>query len=290
MTVRRTRTASFVLVSLMLAACGDKDSNKPRPVPAEIAMLSGDGQTAAAGSMLSQPIVALVTDANGDPVSGVTVTLAPSPGDGFLSVGQAKTDPQGRVAAQWTLGPHAGSQIATATVTGLTGSPVTFSATATTIGTLSLLSGDDQTGADGSVLLPLVVEVRNNSNVVQQGVTVTWQITAGGGTLDAASTTTDQAGQARVSWTMGPGPGAQSVRATSAATIPGSVDFTATTVVARAVHDLRRGGDGGLPGVAARRAARASQRAESVMPPNRRERFSAPGSPQPAQSSTPRTS
>jgi hypothetical protein len=176
--------------------------------------------------------VALVTDANGDPVSGVTVTMTPSPGDGFLSAGQPKTDPQGRVAAQWTLGPHPGPQIATASVTGLTGSPVTFGATATTTGTLSLLSGDGQTGADGSVLLPLVVEVRNNSNVGQPGVTVTWQVTGGGGTVDAASTTTDQAGHASVNWTMGPGPGAQSVRATSAATNPGSVDFTAATVVA----------------------------------------------------------
>ncbi len=114
----------------------------------------------------------MVTDANGDPVSGVTVTMAATPGDGILSVSQPKTDPQGRVAAQWTLGAHAGAQSATATVSGLTGSPVTFGATATTTGTLNLISGDGQTGADGTLLLPLVVEVRDNSNVGQQGATV----------------------------------------------------------------------------------------------------------------------
>jgi subtilisin family serine protease len=216
----------------MLVQCGEKDSSKPRPVPTDIAYLSGDGQTGAAGSLLPQPIVAVVTDANGDPVSGVTVTMATTPGDGTLSVAQPKTDPQGRVAAQWTLGAHAGAQNASATVSGLTGSPVTFGATATTTGTLNLISGDGQIGADGTLLLPLVVEVRDNSNVGQQGVTVTWQVTSGGGVLDATTTTTDQNGQAKVNWTMGPGPGTQTVQAASAATNPGTVDFSATTVVA----------------------------------------------------------
>jgi len=233
MTVRSLRTASAVAVSLMLVQCGEKDNSTPQPVPTEIGYLSGDGQTGAAGSLLPQPIVAVVTDANGDPVPGVTVTMAATPGDGILSVGQPKTDPQGRVAAQWTLGAHAGAQSATATVSGLTGSPVTFGATATTTGTLNPVSGDGQTGAEGTVLLPLVVEVRNNSNVGQQGVTVTWQVTSGGGSLDATTTTTDQSGQARVNWTMGPGPGTQSVQAASVATNPGTVDFSATTVVAQ---------------------------------------------------------
>ena len=233
MTVRSLRTASAVAVSLMLVQCGEKDNSTPQPVPTEIGYLSGDGQTGAAGSLLPQPIVAVVTDANGDPVPGVTVTMAATPGDGILSVGQPKTDPQGRVAAQWTLGAHAGAQSATATVSGLTGSPVTFGATATTTGTLNPVSGDGQTGAEGTVLLPLVVEVRNNSNVGQQGVTVTWQVTSGGGSLDATTTTTDQSGQAKVNWTMGPGPGTQSVQAASVATNPGTVDFSATTVVAQ---------------------------------------------------------
>ncbi len=206
--------------------------------------------------MLPQPIVALVTDANGDPVSGVTVTMTPSSGDGFLSVGQAKTDPQGRVAAQWTLGAHAGPQSATASVTGLTGSPVTFGATATTIGTLSLLSGDGQTGADGSVLLPLVVEVRNNSNVVQQGVTVTWQVTSGGGSLDAASDHYRSGGSGERQLDHGPrsrraiGPCHECRDESELGGLHGH-DCRRT-----AVHDLRRGGDGGLPGCAARRAAR----------------------------------
>ena len=142
MTVRSLRTASIVLASLMLVECGNEDTSKPKPVPTDIAYLSGDGQTAAAGSVLPQPIVAVVTDANGDPVAGVTVTMATTPGDGTLSVTQPKTDPQGRVAAQWTLGAHAGSQSASATVSGLTGSPVSFGATATTTGTLNSISGD----------------------------------------------------------------------------------------------------------------------------------------------------
>ena len=79
MTVRSLRTASAVAVSLMLAQCGEKDNSTPQPVPTEIGYLSGDGQTGAAGSLLPQPIVAVVTDANGDPVPGVTVTMAATP-------------------------------------------------------------------------------------------------------------------------------------------------------------------------------------------------------------------
>ena len=46
-----------------------------------IAVSSGSGQSATVGAGFASPLVALVTDANGNPVSGATVTFTP-PGSG----------------------------------------------------------------------------------------------------------------------------------------------------------------------------------------------------------------
>ena len=46
-----------------------------------IAVSSGSGQSATVGAGFTSPLVALVTDANGNPVSGATVTFTP-PGSG----------------------------------------------------------------------------------------------------------------------------------------------------------------------------------------------------------------
>src|SRR2546426_8707752 len=69
-------------------------------------------------------------DASGNPVSGVAVTFAASPGSGTVTpTTPVATGVDGIAAAtSWTLSATAGQSTATATATGLAGSPGTFTA------------------------------------------------------------------------------------------------------------------------------------------------------------------
>jgi hypothetical protein len=90
-----------------------------------LAILSGNNQTAAHGTP-ADPLVVLVTDANGNPVPGTTVTFAVVTG-GTLAVASGTTGVSGQVSTMLT--PTTGANSVTATCTGLTGSPLTFTVT-----------------------------------------------------------------------------------------------------------------------------------------------------------------
>ena len=101
------------------------------PAPAKtIAADSGNAQTGAASTALPVKLVVLVTDSLGNPVSAAPVAWAVATGGGSLSGTTTATDANGRARATFTLGVTPGAQSATATSSGLTGSPVTFTATA----------------------------------------------------------------------------------------------------------------------------------------------------------------
>jgi plastocyanin len=89
---------------------------------------SGDAQTGPVSEALPNDLRIVVTR-DGSPQPGVTVTW--STASGSLTPTSGPTDDGGIAASTWTLGPTAGAQTAQATVAGATGSPVTFSATAT---------------------------------------------------------------------------------------------------------------------------------------------------------------
>lgn len=122
---RRLLAAHLVLA---LAACGgDAGPGEPEtPTATQIAAVSGDGQSGTVGAALPSAIVVKVTDARGTAVSGVAVSFVVVSGGGSVSPSSATTDASGQASATWTLGSGA-SQIATASVTGLTS--VTFTAT-----------------------------------------------------------------------------------------------------------------------------------------------------------------
>src|SRR5690606_8901186 len=95
-----------------------------------IEAISGNEQTATAGSALQDSLIVRTTDAEGNPVGGVTVAWTAS-GGGSVSEATTATGSDGRTGVRRTLGTTAGPQSTVATVAGLTGSPVTFTATAT---------------------------------------------------------------------------------------------------------------------------------------------------------------
>lgn len=99
---------------------------------ASVVVQAGNGQTAAPGTAVATPPTVRVTDAFGNPVSGVSVVFAVGVGDGNVTGENATTDANGVAqVGSWTLG-SAGSNtlIATVGAGGITGNPVTFTATA----------------------------------------------------------------------------------------------------------------------------------------------------------------
>ena len=104
----------------------------------------------------------------------------------------------------------------TATAAGLSGSPATFTVTGLLPATLSVVSGNGQTGTAGTVLAnPFVVRVTDASGVPVPGVPVTFTVAAGGGTMSAASAVTNIRGEAAAILTLGTTPGTNSVAASA---------------------------------------------------------------------------
>ena len=83
---------------------------------------------------------------------------------------------------------------------------------------LEAISGGEQEDLPGKVLAnPFVVEVKDESGLVFEGVPVTFTVTAGGGTLTKQNITTDSSGRAESRLTLGSNPGTNTVRATAEA-------------------------------------------------------------------------
>ena len=89
------------------------------------------------------------------------------------------------------------------------------------------ISGDAQAGAARAALTtPFVVEVQDEQGKPMKGMSVTFAITAGGGQLSATTATTNAAGRAQTTLTLGRTPGTNTVRATANG-IPSFVTFNA---------------------------------------------------------------
>lgn len=138
MDYHRREAASIVGLLLIaqagLIGCGGgEDGPSPGPNPAALSAAkpasSGDGQSAAPGAALPQPIRIIVTRA-GTPEAGVGVTWSAG-GTGSIDPASGTTDGSGIASTAWTLGQEVGTQTAQAAVAGATGSPVSFTATAT---------------------------------------------------------------------------------------------------------------------------------------------------------------
>ena len=83
-----------------------------------------------------------------------------------------------------------------------------------TTAALTIAGGDGQTGSVAQPLAnPLVLKVTDAQGGALPGVVVTWAVVTGAGSVGATSTTTDAAGLASVTWTLGTVVGPNSVSA-----------------------------------------------------------------------------
>lgn len=197
----------------------------------QVAIASGNNQSATVGTALTNPLVVVVKDANGNPVSGFSVTFSVAGGGGTLSAASTTTNAQGQAQTTLTLGTSVGTNTVTANATGLTGSPITFTATGTAAAAtqIALVSGNNQTAPVGTrVAMPLVVVAKDAGGNPVSGVTVGFAVTGGGGSITTTSVMTNSMGQAQTLFTVGAAPGTNTVTASSSGLTGSPLAFTAT--------------------------------------------------------------
>lgn len=198
------RQGALLLVAISaVAACGGGggggNGNNPVVTIAK-ATSSGDAQTDTIGAPLAAPLRVLVQE-DGAPKAGATVTWSVLTGGGQLSSTTSQTGADGIATINWMLGTTAGAQTARAALSGATGSPVGFTATATPglPAQLAKQAGDNQTTVLSSNFgTPLSVKVSDRAGNGVPGVTVTWTVTGGPGTIGTPTTVTDAQGLASV--------------------------------------------------------------------------------------------
>src|SRR5213078_3790449 len=160
---------------------------------------NGGGTSAPAGTAVTPPPSVIVKDASGNPVPGVAVTFATAAGSGTVTpTTPVPTGSDGIAAAtSWTLSSTAGPDTLTARAegSGISGNPVTFTATGTagTATRLALTTPPSSTARNGAPLQqqPVVQLQDANGNPVSQiGVVVTATPSPAGATASNNTATT----------------------------------------------------------------------------------------------------
>lgn len=212
------------------AGDGGGGPNPPPPTPAELVKESGDNQSAVAGTAVPAPLIVVVRDSAGRPIAGVTVSFAVTGGGGRTGSTTVVTQSNGKASAIWTLGTAVGNNTLSAAVANLPA--VSFSATAAPgpQGGVMKLAGDLQVAGQAfAALAPIRVKVIDRFGNAVPGVGVTWTPPPGHGTVQTATGTTDQHGEASTVWTLGRLAGQDSIQL-RVANLPNPIVFTASLV------------------------------------------------------------
>ncbi|MDP1891373.1 MAG: hypothetical protein Q8K55_10835, partial [Gemmatimonadaceae bacterium] len=180
----------------------------------QLTLVSGNAQTGRVAAALGQQLTVNVKDQFGYAVSGRQVVWAAGLFSGSLTAVRDTTDASGNASATWLLGNAAIGQTATATVSGI--APIAFTATGTPDTSRVLtttVSPAASAAVGGSVgTITLKVADRFGNPIAGDNVSFT-DSTAGGGSVSAATVATNASGLASTTWTLGPNPGTQFLRA-----------------------------------------------------------------------------
>ena len=180
----------------------------------QLTLVSGNAQTGPVASALGQQLTVNVKDQFGYAVSGKQVVWAPGLFSGSLTAARDTTDASGNASATWVLGTAAIGQTATATVAGM--APIAFTATGTpdTSRVLTTTVSPATSAAVGASVGTITVKVADRFGNPIAGDNINFaDSTAGGGTLSVVTAATNASGLASTTWTLGPNPGTQFVRA-----------------------------------------------------------------------------
>ncbi len=195
-----------------------KNSDEPTSDATSIELLSGDNQTAPAGTLLENPIEVLVKDQFDNAFAETIVNFSVI--EGSVSSASAKTDARGIASVNWTLGTSTGEQNLSITAfqtdgeTPLLNAPLIVNANVDTeqqeANSLALVSGNNQTGLVNSALEePIVVIVKDVDDNPLSGVSVT--VLVNDGSVNSSVITTDVNALATINWTLGDTEGVQTI-------------------------------------------------------------------------------
>jgi adhesin/invasin len=193
------------------------------PSAVTIELNRGAPASAVVASGLTNPVIWILKDAAGQPISDVPVTLTAS--EGGTVVGSGGSGEGGGVqVGSWTLAPTAGDQFVQVTVTGTTlSNTVHIQATPGPAASLLIISGNNQSDTVNTQLDSLlVVRLVDQFNNGVGGAVVQWRSCDGAGNYDDV-TTAD--GFSSATQETGPQAGTFCTRATASGF---SVDFAYT--------------------------------------------------------------
>ena len=219
--------ASLAFVSVTLSCGGDDPIGTATPRPTVIQMVNGNNQSATVGATLANPFVVEVLDESGRPIGGQSVTWTVVQGLGTMSPTSSVTNAAGEARSFLQVGPTPGMQRVRSTLGVL--APVEFTATAVApaASQLAIVSGNNQEAMVGAPLpQQVVVRATDANGAPVAGATITFTVTAGGGTVQPGIVMTGANGSAATTWTLGTAAGAQTLSATATGT--NTVVFTAT--------------------------------------------------------------
>ncbi len=227
---------SFILTDLLLkpgpnvisAVARDSEGNlgnhsitvylQDPPAGQVIQSVSGNNQTGVIGTTLPLPLVVLIKDQQGNPVSGRPVTFAVERGDGNLTTASEQgrritlaSDAVGQAKTYFTLGTHSGlgNHRVRVNAVGFAGE-VVFSASANPGPPAAIRPVLDmrQRGIAGSPLAePFLVVVTDFAGNPLNGIPVTFEVTEGAGNINGESllsVNTNDDGRASIVLTPGP--------------------------------------------------------------------------------------
>jgi Tol biopolymer transport system component len=201
---------------------GCTDSTSPGPLEQiRIEALTPTSLTGTVGSEVDPVPTVRVTNLAGRPRSGIQISFVVDGGSIANTSTQTGDDGTATVGT-WRLGQTAGRHTVTAQLATQTPSAmaVVFAAIAEAgpLSQIERFAGDQQFGFVGHALLhPLQVRAADAFGNGVRGVSVTFAVISGNGSLGRTTAVTDDAGIATSLWTLGAAPGAQQVRAQSEA-------------------------------------------------------------------------
>jgi len=192
-----------------LAACGG-DSTAAPPSATRLALMTApSGSAPNRAAFATQPVVQL-QDSRGNPVAlaGVAVSVSVTSGGGSLG-GSASATTASAGAATFTnlsITGTVGAHTLTFAAAGLTSATASVSLTAGATTTTSVSAGNNQSaGAGTPVAMAPAVRVSDQDGNGVPGATVSFVVTAGGGSVSGATQTTAGDGTATLGgWTLGP--------------------------------------------------------------------------------------
>ena len=206
------RLLVVALASVALTGC-KKDPVVPQ-LPAALIVVQGPDQTVQAGTDLPAPIVVRLLDVDGVPIPNSNVSFTVALGGGTVNPASGPTDENGEMRTKWSLGPLEVMQKLSVSAGPM--DPVEITAYGLLPSDIVVAQGTSQVAKPGAALPnAIVVRIVGPGNVPMKGITVGFQVMAGGGLINPQSGVTNASGEVQTRWTLGPSAGTNTLQVVS---------------------------------------------------------------------------